>query len=78
MLRHTLQGLMADGAFAVMRSQVRLAARLNLPAMSTGRPFGFYRKVFFGGKSEAEVLVGRPKSFNQKMFKNLARPVSGS
>lgn len=48
---------MSDATFAVMRSQVRLAARLDLPAISTGRPFAFYRKVFFDGRGEADVLA---------------------
>lgn len=43
--------------FAGVRIVTGASNRLGLPVISTGRPFAFYRHVFFGGKSETDVLA---------------------
>lgn len=42
--------------FALLRTQVWAAERLGLPAISTGRPFAFYRRVFFDDRPSEAVL----------------------
>lgn len=48
---------LADAMFGAMRLQTAVYNRFNLPVISTGRPFKFYRDVFFDGASERDVLA---------------------
>lgn len=50
------QRTLARVTFAVFDTQTKVNDRIKLPIISTGRPFSYYRKVFFQGRSEAEVL----------------------
>ncbi len=43
--------------FGIVAVQTWASEQLGLPAISTGRPFAFYRKVFFDERSEASVLA---------------------
>lgn len=55
--RRLIHPALADATFAVVRAQTRIANRLQLPAISTGRPFAFYRRVFFQGRRAEDVLA---------------------
>lgn len=46
----------ANITFGVARVFTSASDTLKLPVISTGRPFAFYREVFFGNRSESEVL----------------------
>ncbi|CBL44763.1 Hypothetical protein HDN1F_11800 [gamma proteobacterium HdN1] len=51
-----LSTTLASLNFKAMAINIALYERLDLPVLSTARPFWFYRKVFFNDQSEAEVL----------------------
>lgn len=57
MTRRPIEAALAEATFAVLRAQTAVYARLPLPVISTGRPFAFYRTVFFDGASEEAVLA---------------------
>ena len=42
--------------FSAMTRSLGLVDTLKLPVISTARPFRFYREVFFGHRSEQDVL----------------------
>ncbi|MEM7359158.1 MAG: class I SAM-dependent methyltransferase [Pseudomonadota bacterium] len=46
----------ANISFAMMQGYIRSMQRRGVGMLHTARPFSFYRKVFYQGKSEAEVL----------------------
>ncbi|MCB1152844.1 class I SAM-dependent methyltransferase, partial [bacterium] len=48
----------ADALLGMFRVYRRAYDTFRLPVISTGRSFEFYRRVFFDGQSEAEVLGG--------------------
>lgn len=47
---------LANVSFAVMHRYVKSMQRGGIGMMHTARPFSYYRKVFYGGKSRAAVL----------------------
>lgn len=51
-----LEDTLTEGSFAFLRMSSAVTA-LGIPVISTGRPFSFYRKVLFGGRSERDVLA---------------------
>ena len=51
-----LQPHCARAMFGVMRIQTRAYDLFKLPVISTGRPFEFYRRIFFDGRSEQQVF----------------------
>lgn len=51
-----IQRGLADVTFGIARGITTLSDRAQLPVISTGRPFSFYRNVFFNAQSEAEVF----------------------
>lgn len=57
MLEQTVFPALADTAFGLMRAQTAVYDAFKLPVISTGRPFSFYRHVFFDDRSEADVLA---------------------
>lgn len=52
-----IQRGLSDLTFGVARGITTLSDRAELPVLSTGRPFSFYRKAFFHGQSEAQVFA---------------------
>jgi SAM-dependent methyltransferase len=51
-----LEDSLTEASFAFLKLSIFIDA-LDIPIISTGRPFAFYRNVLFGGLSEAEVLA---------------------
>lgn len=47
---------LANWSFAMMHRQVHVIQKRGVSMMHTARPFAYYRKVFFEGKTEAAVL----------------------
>jgi SAM-dependent methyltransferase len=56
MLKDKVQTALADMTFSVVDSFTRASNRLLLPVISTGRPFSYYRKIFFDNKPASTVL----------------------
>ena len=56
MLPTFVEDTLTEASFVFLRGSSFISA-LNIPVISTGRPFSFYRTVLFGGRSEAEVLA---------------------
>jgi len=56
MLKDKVQPALANMTFRVVDSFTRASNRLLLPVISTGRPFAYYRKIFFDNKPGSTVL----------------------
>ena len=56
MLKDKVQLALANMTFRVVDSFTRASNRLLLPVISTGRPFSYYRKIFFDNKPGSTVL----------------------
>lgn len=56
-LKERVQRASSKLTFGLMGSVTGLSNRAGLPVLSTGRPFSFYRSVFFEGRSEEEVFA---------------------
>jgi SAM-dependent methyltransferase len=54
---HPIQNIIATTAYWLTRDQVRRLARFSGGVINTGRPFRYYRKVFFNNRSKADILA---------------------
>ncbi len=52
----TLEAKLSQMTFKIMHSSLDLYERLNIPVISTARPFSFYRSVFYDGAPATQVL----------------------
>ena len=56
MFERRLQSTLSALTFHGMKANARLYEYFSLPVISTGRSFAYYRKIFFGNRSQREVL----------------------
>ena len=56
MLERRLQSTLSAFTFRGMKANADFYDFFSLPVISTGRSFAYYRKIFFGNRSEGEVL----------------------
>ena len=56
MFERRLQSALSALTFRGMKANADLYEYLSLPVISTGRSFAYYRRIFFGNRSQREVL----------------------
>ena len=56
MINSTVVPLVSDLTYEAIKLGTRVYGLSSLPVVSTGRSFGYYRKIFFDNKSEHQVL----------------------
>ena len=56
MFERGLQSTLSALTFRGMKANAELYEYFSLPVISTGRSFSYYRKIFFGNRSQREVL----------------------
>ncbi|PCJ39071.1 MAG: hypothetical protein COA99_10750 [Moraxellaceae bacterium] len=56
MNENPVQHALTASTFFGLRVFTRTSDMLSLPVVSTGRSFSYYRKIFFGNRSESQVL----------------------
>jgi SAM-dependent methyltransferase len=55
-LNEQIQTLLSATTFKLLTLHTAATSRVKVPVISTGRPFRFYREVFFDGRTEGEIL----------------------
>jgi len=56
MIENIIQPALSALTFGVLKVGTTAYNKFNLPVISTGRSFGFYRKMFFENQSESQVM----------------------